>query len=70
LRNSPEFHSSFCSAWLQFPLLAEIVSGIHYAGNGCDKDEFHEKNNDFRKPQVTGNLTQRLLMLKESFPVI
>lgn len=44
LRNSADFYSSFCPALVTISVLAETVSVIYYARNGCDKDEFLEKS--------------------------
>lgn len=44
LKNIPYFHSSFYAILTTIPLLAETISVIYYTRNGCDKDEFLEKN--------------------------
>lgn len=44
LKNIPHFHSSFCAVLVTISFLAETISVIYYARNGCDKDEFLEKN--------------------------
>lgn len=44
LRNSADFYSSFCPVLVTISVLAETVSVIYYARNGCDKDEFLEKS--------------------------
>lgn len=44
LKNITYFHSSFFAVLVTIPFLAETVSVIYYARNGCDKDELLEKN--------------------------
>lgn len=43
LKNITYFPSSFYTVLTTVPLLAETISVIYYARNGCDKDEFLEK---------------------------
>lgn len=43
LKNIPYFHSYFYAVLATIPFLAETISVIYYARNGCDKDEVLEK---------------------------
>lgn len=43
-KNSPYFHSSFYAELATIPFLAETISVIYYARNGCDEGEIFEKS--------------------------